>query len=76
MIRCHLPVLLAKRKVRIADVARQLGIHRNALTLMFNETATRVDINIVDKLCEYFDCTVADIFEYIPNEDKEKDITE
>jgi len=71
MIRCHLAILLAKRKVKISEVARELGIHRNALTLLYNETATRIDLNIIDQLCEYFDCELSDLLEYVPNNKEE-----
>ena len=65
MIKCHLAILMAKKKVRIADVARDLDIHRNALTLLYNETAKRIDLDLMEKLCEYFECGVGDIFEYV-----------
>ncbi|MDH4184848.1 MAG: helix-turn-helix transcriptional regulator [Nitrospinota bacterium] len=64
MIKCHLAILMAKKKVRIADVARDLDIHRNALTLLYNETAKRIDLDLMEKLCEYFDCSVGELFEY------------
>lgn len=64
MIRCHLSRLMGERKVRIADVARDTGLHRNTLTLLYKETATRVDIEAMDALCRYFACEVSDLFEY------------
>ena len=47
---------MGERKVRIADIARDTGLHRNTLTLLYKETATRVDIEAIDKLCAYFGC--------------------
>ena len=64
MIRCHLGRLMGERKVRIADVARSTGLHRNTLTLLYRETAERVEMDALDKLCRYFGCTVADLLEY------------
>jgi putative transcriptional regulator len=68
MIKCHLSRLMGDKKVRVADVAKTLDIHRNTITLLYNETATRIDIKIMNQLCEYFDCRVEELFEYIPDE--------
>lgn len=60
---------MGQRKMKIADVARNTGLHRNTITLLYNETATRVDLDAIDKLCVLFDCTVSDIFEYVKSGD-------
>lgn len=66
VIRCHLGKLMGERKLKIADVARQTGLHRNTVTLLYKETASRVDLEAMDKLCELFDCEVGDLFERVP----------
>lgn len=65
MIRCHLSRLMGEHKMNIADVARETGLHRNTITLLYNETATRVDLDTIDHLCRLFDCQVGDLFEVI-----------
>lgn len=65
MIRCHLARLMGERKMRISDVIRETGLSRNTLTLMYKETAHRVDIDTIDKLCTLFKCTIGELFEYI-----------
>lgn len=55
---------VGRKKLRVAEVARDLGVHRNAITLLYEETAKRIDINLVDKLCDYFSCTITDLLEY------------
>ncbi|WP_047396196.1 MULTISPECIES: helix-turn-helix transcriptional regulator [Chitinibacter] len=66
MIKCHLSRLMGEKKVRIADVARDTGLHRGTITLLYEETALRVDLDALDKLCSYFGCRVEDLFEHIP----------
>ncbi|MDA8226361.1 MAG: helix-turn-helix transcriptional regulator [Desulfitobacterium hafniense] len=65
MIRCHLSRMMGERKMKIADVARETGLHRNTVTLLYNETASRVDMEAIEKLCHLFNCGVGDLFEYI-----------
>lgn len=67
MIKCHLSRLMGERKLKIADVARETGLHRNSITLLYDETASRVDLETIQLLCKLFDCRVGDLFEYIPD---------
>jgi len=64
MIKCHLSRLMGERKLKIADVARDIGVHRNTITLLYYEKAKRIDLDVIDKLCKYFNCSVGDLLEY------------
>ncbi len=70
LIKCHLSRIMGEKKLRVADVARSVGVHRNAITLLYEETATRVDIDTIDRLCAFLDCGIKDLFEYIPDGEK------
>ena len=63
MIKCHLSRLMGERKLKISDVARETGLHRNTITLLYQETATRVDLEAIDALCKYFQVGVGELFE-------------
>lgn len=64
MIRCHLGRLMGEHKMKIIDVARETGLHRNTVTLLYKETASRIDLETLDRLCKLFRCEVGDILEY------------
>ena len=64
MIKCHLSRLMGERKLKIADVARETGLHRNTITLLYDETAVRVDLDAMDRLCEFFGIGVGELFEH------------
>lgn len=68
MIRCHFARLLGERKLKISDVARDTGINRGTLTRLYYETAERVELEVLDKLCEYFGVEVAALLEKITAE--------
>jgi putative transcriptional regulator len=65
VIKCHLSRLMGERKLKISDVARDTGLHRNTITLLYQETSARIDVDALNKLCEYFGVGVADLFEYV-----------
>lgn len=56
---------MGERKLKIIDVARETGLHRNTVTLLYNETATRVDLETIDALCKFFGCEVGQLFEFV-----------
>ena len=51
--------------MNIADVARETGLHRNTISLLYKETAVRIELEAMDKLCTLFECEVHDLFEKI-----------
>lgn len=64
MIRCHLARKMGERKMKISDVLRETGLRRNTVTLMYKETAQKIDVEALDKLCRLFKCQVADMLEF------------
>lgn len=69
MIRCHLSILMGRDKLKIADVAREAGLHRNTVALLYKETAQKVDLDAIERLCKLFDCGVGDLFERVPDDE-------
>ena len=49
--------------MNISDVARLSGLNRSTISLLYHETATRVDLETIDRLCQLFECEVGDLFE-------------
>ena len=60
MIKCHLSRILGERKLK---VARETGINRNTIHRLYNETATRIELDVIEQLCRHLDINVGDLFE-------------
>lgn len=69
MIKCHLSRLMGEHKMRIADVAEHSGLNRNTVSLLYRETAVRVEMDTMNKLCKLFKCGVGEVFEYVEDPD-------
>lgn len=65
MVKCHLARLMGERKMKVMDVARETGLNRNTVTLLYKETAQRIDLEAIDKLCDFFECEVGELLEKI-----------
>jgi putative transcriptional regulator len=68
MIKCHLSRLMGEHKMKIADVSRATGLNRNMVTLLYKETASRVDLDAIEQLCRLFNCKVGDLLEITDEE--------
>ncbi len=69
MIKCHLSKMMGEKKLKISDLATATNINRGTITRLYKETFTRVEIDVVEQLCEFFNCGVGDLFEYVSDED-------
>lgn len=67
MIVNHLPTLLAERRLKVADAVRATGISKTTLHKIYNDQSSRIDFDTIDKLCEFLEVEVGDIFEYVPD---------
>jgi len=63
MIKCQLSKILGERKLKVAEVARDTGINRNTIHRLYNETATRLELDVIEQLCRHLDIKIGDLFE-------------
>ncbi|WP_180122477.1 helix-turn-helix transcriptional regulator [Acinetobacter sp. YH12086] len=61
MIVCNLPVLLAERRMKVADVARETGMSKTTLHKLYNGQSTRIDFETIEKLCLLLSVEVGDL---------------
>ncbi len=66
MILCNLAVLLAERKLKIADVVKDTGISRTTLTVLYYGGGKGVQFETANTLCKYLDVDINDLFTFVP----------
>ena len=64
MIIINLDVMLAKRKMKVSDLAEQVGITLANISILKNGKAKAVRLETLDKICEVLDCQPGDILEH------------
>ena len=64
-VQSRLSRLMGEKRVRIIDVSRATGISRNMLSKLYYDQARRVELSDIAKLCDYFECSVSDLFEIV-----------
>ncbi|MCC4815941.1 transcriptional regulator [Vibrio lentus] len=74
-IRINLDIMMAKRKMRLKTLAKEVGITEANLSVLKNGKAKAVRLSTLDKLCEVLECQPGDILEFEPN-DHQDSVTE
>ncbi len=65
MIKCHLSKIMGEKRLKIADVARETGLNRGTITRMYNETATRIELDAIETLCRYLNVKIDDLYVFV-----------
>ncbi|PKG39783.1 helix-turn-helix domain-containing protein [Psychromonas sp. Urea-02u-13] len=63
----NLDVMMAKRKMRLKQLAQEVGITEANLSILKNSKAKAVRFSTLDKLCEVLQCQPGDLLEFEEN---------
>ena len=63
----NLDVMMAKRKVRLKDLAARIGISETNLSLLKNGKVRGIRYQTLEAICQELDCQPGDILEYRPD---------
>ncbi len=66
----NIDVMLAKRKMKVGDLAEKIGITISNLSILKNGKAKAVKVSTLIRLCEALDCQPGDILEYRKTSDE------
>ncbi|HEV8525809.1 MAG TPA: helix-turn-helix domain-containing protein [Terriglobales bacterium] len=58
-----------KRRVELGEIADATGIHRSTLSRIMNVPGSNVTAANMDRLCRYFECSLGELAEYVPDGD-------
>ena len=70
MIESKLHILMGHKKIRsIRQLSEQTGVTRLSLSKLYNGDAKGIEFSTLSTLCAFFDCSVGDLLEYVPDKD-------
>ncbi len=67
-IKVNLDVMLAKRKMKLGELAEQVDISPTNLSILKTGKAKAVRFTTLDAICRVLDCQPGDILEYASDE--------
>ncbi len=68
-IRINLDVMMAKRKMSLGDLAKDVGITNANLSILKTGKAKAVRLNTLDAICRILECQPGDILEYVDEDE-------
>jgi len=54
---------MGERRVKIAELARETGLNRNTITLLYHDKARRIELDALEKICRHLGCDISDVLE-------------
>lgn len=72
-IMVNLDVVMAQRKMTLSQLSEQVDITLANLSILKNNKAKAVRFSTLAALCRALDCQPADLLEYVPGEEDEKE---
>ncbi|EDT14993.1 helix-turn-helix domain-containing protein [Clostridium perfringens] len=64
MINNKFSVLLGERLIKITEISERTGVSRTTLTNLYYKRSKSISFDVLNKLCEFFDCSIEDIIEF------------
>lgn len=65
-IQVNLDVMMARRKMRLNDLAEAIGLSIQNLSILKTGKARAIRFSTLAALCRVLDCQPADILEFVP----------
>lgn len=65
----NLDVMMAKRKIGVTELAKEIDLTMANLSILKNNKAKAVRFTTLDALCKALRCQPGDILEYVPEEE-------
>ncbi len=73
MIKVHLSRLLGEKRMKISELAKETGLHRNGLTRLYNEETDGIKFDTLEKVCKALNCDISDLIEIVEEEKAQAD---
>lgn len=67
----NIDVMLAKRKMSVTELSEKVGITMANISVLKNGRAKAVKLDTLNKICRTLDCQPGDLFEYVPDGNRE-----
>jgi putative transcriptional regulator len=68
----RLDVMLAKRKVKLMDLAKAVGITQSNLSLLKSGKVKGIRFATLEAICKFLSCQPGDLIEYQPDDDSQR----
>lgn len=65
-------VMFEKNRMKIPELQEKSGVNKNTLYAIYNNTSTRVDLSVLNRICNALGCQPGDLLIFQPDDDEMK----
>ena len=69
MINSNLSALLGSKRIKMSELARMAGINKNTVLNLYHNRSTRIEFEVLNKICNILECSPSDILQHTPDLD-------
>ncbi|MCL5290571.1 MAG: helix-turn-helix transcriptional regulator [Firmicutes bacterium] len=73
MIKNNLSIILGSKRMKMSELAEMAGLNKNTVLNLYHDKSTRIEFEVLNKLCAALDCQPGDLFEYVPDKNEHRD---
>lgn len=71
MIKNNLSEILGRERIKMSELSAITGLNKNTVLNLYHEKSTRIEFQVLNKLCAALNCQPGDLLEYLPDLDKD-----
>ena len=71
MIESKLSEILGRKRIKMSELARLAGVNKNTVLNLYHGRSTRIEFEVLNKLCNILECSPADILHHTPDLDSQ-----
>jgi len=69
MINSNLSEILGRKRIKMSELARKAGINKNTVLSLYHNRSSRIEFEVLNKICNVLECTPSDILQHTPDLD-------
>ena len=54
-------IMFEKNRMKVPELQEKSGVNKNTLYAIYNNTCTRVDLSVIDRICKALECEPGDL---------------
>jgi putative transcriptional regulator len=63
-------LMFEENRMKIPELQEKSGVNKNTLYAIYNNTSTRVDLSVLNRICQALQCHPGDLLVFTPDDDK------
>ena len=68
MIQSNLSEMLGRKRMKMSELSQRAGLNKNTVLNLYHDRSTRIEFEVLNKICNALECTPNDILGYSPDE--------